>query len=379
MGTRAAKRDAAIHHGLIAWYRRHARDLPWRRTRDPYAIWLSEVMLQQTRVETVIPYYQRWLEAFPTVEALANASEDAVLKLWEGLGYYRRARNFHRAARVVATERAGRLPETAEQWQTLPGVGRYTASAVASIAFDEAVPVVDGNVKRVLARLDRIDAPIDDRETVALMWRRAASILLAGSASEPGTPGAFNQAMMELGARVCVPRRPSCLLCPVRASCDARSAGVQEALPVKGAKRVVPRADWVSAWITRGGRILAGQRPPGLLGGLWELPTTTVQPGETDGDALTRMVGEDLTAEVADRGKADRGKEEKAAAGQTIATIEHVFTHLRVTIRVAPVALAGKPVARRHVALKWVRRAELDALALPVAMRKLVRVILADR
>ncbi len=374
MGAHATKRDAAIHDGLIAWYRRHARDLPWRRSRDPYAIWLSEVMLQQTRVETVIPYYERWLEAFPTVQALADASEDAVLKLWEGLGYYRRARNFHRAAQVVANERAGQLPETAEQWQTLPGVGRYTASAVASIAFDEAVPVVDGNVKRVLARLERIETPTDDRETVASMWQRAEAILLAGSVKEPGTPGAFNQAMMELGARICVPRRPSCLLCPVAASCRGRAAGVHETLPIKGPKRVVPHADWVSAWITRGGRVLVGQRPPGLLGGLWELPTTTVAPGETDADALARMVRADLAADVAEpsHGKA-------VGSDQTIATVDHVFTHLRVTIRVTPLALVGKPVAQRHVALKWVRRAEFDTLALPVAMRKLVRASLAKR
>lgn len=353
-----AQRAAWIHRTLVAWYRAQARDLPWRRTRDPYRVWLSEVMLQQTRVAAVKPYYRRWLQAFPDVAALAAASEEQVLKHWEGLGYYRRARNLHRAARTVVRERGGRMPGSASDWQCLPGVGRYTAGAVASITCGEAVAAVDGNGKRVLARLERIEAPIDAPSVTARLWQRAQTLV----AAEKGMAGDFNQALMELGARICVPRRPLCAQCPLETTCFGRAAGVEASLPLRRARRAVPEAVWVVALIVRGGRYLMAQRPPGLLGGLWEFPSTTREPGEDDRVALERLLREDLaTAGV--------------AAG-TMLSVEHAFTHLRVTLRLAPVTLSGAaPRALRHVALRWARRGERDRLASSVAMRKLFRAL----
>jgi A/G-specific adenine glycosylase len=224
----------ALRRALLTWFRRAARDLPWRRTRDPYRIWLSEVLLQQTRVRTVPPYYARLVIAFPTVRRLAAAPLEHVLKLWQGLGYYRRAVNLHRAARVIMDQRRGVLPRSAAEWQELPGVGRYTACAIASIAYSEPVPVVDGNVRRVLARLLAVRAPIDGQATQKRLWK-LAEMLLARRA-----PGAFNQALMELGARACTPRRPGCMACPVRGWCAAHLSDTQHDLPVRRRKRPSP-------------------------------------------------------------------------------------------------------------------------------------------
>ncbi|MBI3119584.1 MAG: A/G-specific adenine glycosylase, partial [Candidatus Hydrogenedentes bacterium] len=218
---------AAIRRALLAWYRQEARDLPWRRTADPYRIWISEVMLQQTRVDQGLPYYERFLDAFPDLATLAAASEDQVLKAWEGLGYYTRARNLHKTAQTVAEQHGGKLPERAELLQLLPGVGRYTAGAIASICFGERVPVLDGNVKRVLARVHRIEDSIDDPATEKELWILAAELV------PPRGPGEFNQSMMELGARLCTPKKPRCEECPVSAHCSAFAAGVQELLPAR--------------------------------------------------------------------------------------------------------------------------------------------------
>ncbi len=346
----------AIQRTLLAWYRAHARDLPWRRTRDPYRIWLSEVMLQQTRVETVVGYYTRWVAALPTVEVLAAADEDQVLKLWEGLGYYRRARNFHRAAKVVVVERAGRLPTDAKTWLTLPGVGRYTAGAIASIVFGEPVPVLDGNVKRVLSRLFRIESSIDDKVTIDALWDVAAR-LVPGDAA-----GDFNQALMELGARVCVPRRPSCLVCPLADPCRARRAGVQEKLPVRKAKRPVPYRDDVAALVSRGGRYLLAKRPEGLLGGLWEFPGGPVAEDETQSSALVRNLKDRLGVD--------------SAVGALRGQVRHAFTHRRVTYHLYNVRLVGgTPAPRFHTELRWARRAEWDDMALPVAMQRLIALL----
>ena len=291
---------------LIDWYAVARRDLPWRRTRDPYRIWLSETMLQQTRVDTVVPYYERFLARFPTLEALALADEEAVLREWAGLGYYARARNLHRAAGAVLRDHGGDLPRDASALASLPGVGRYTAGALRSIAFGEPAAVVDGNVKRVFARLAGARSMSDGD-----LWRMAESLLPEHAA------GDWNQALMELGATVCTPRKPACPLCPVRASCAARTHGDPEAFPAP-AKRATPRrVRALAGLLTRRGRVLLLRRPSrGLLGGLWELPT---------------VEGADAPALVAAlRERTGLG----TAVGPSLGRLRHQFTHRDLALEV---------------------------------------------
>src|SRR5438477_7801382 len=231
---------------LLAWYRKEARDLPWRRTRDPYAIWVSEIMLQQTQIATVIPYYERWMKRFPTVKALARAPLDDVLKVWEGLGYYARARNLHQAARVLKS-----LPKTSEAWRSGPAVGAYTAAAIASIAHGERAAVFDGNVRRVLSRLEARD--------------------VTAAPAPRGKPGDYNQALMELGQRVCTFRAPKCDACPLAADCKARASGTPEAWPSKKPRKEVPHKEVAIGVIWDADRFYVQRREEeGLLGGLWE-------------------------------------------------------------------------------------------------------------
>lgn len=347
----------AIQRALLAWFEAEARDLPWRKTSDPYKVWLSEVILQQTRVEQGLPYYNRFVEAFPTVEALASAPEDAVLKRWEGLGYYTRARNLHKAAKTVVELYGGELPRAPEALQLLPGVGRYTAGAIASIAFGVRAPVVDGNVKRVLARLFNIEESIDDGETEKVLWGLADTLVPAAR------PGDFNQAMMELGARICVPKSPDCGSCPVAKLCQARRAGVQEDRPVRNAKKAVPHKEIVIAAIEKDGKFLLGKRPPtGLLGGLWEFPGGKIEPGETHAQALTRECDEELGVRV--------------RVGGMVACVKHAYTHLRVTLNVYRCrAVSGKPKAKTHTELRWVDPADFDQYAFPKANHKFLELL----
>jgi A/G-specific adenine glycosylase len=262
--TPAALRD--LRHALLAWYNAHRRDLPWRRDAGPYRVWLSEIMLQQTRVAAVIDHYSRFLQKFPNVQTLAAAREASVLAAWSGLGYYHRARRMHRAAKLIARQREGILPRTTEEWCMLPGIGRYTAAAIASIAFGEAVAVVDGNVERVL---DRMFGATEGREAA---WQRAESLL------ERQRPGDFNQAMMELGATICTPRAPQCPICPLRKWCTSR--GAKDALPQPTRKR-----KQLAYGVAReNGSILLVQRPANasLMAGMWELPP--VSDAQRNGD-----------------------------------------------------------------------------------------------
>jgi A/G-specific adenine glycosylase len=345
-------KQASLRRVLLGWFAREARDLPWRRTSDPYRIWLSEIMLQQTRVEAVIPYYERFLKAFPTVRDLAAAREDAVLKAWEGLGYYSRARNLHKAAKVIVGDHAGQLPETAEQWRQLPGIGPYTAGAIASIASGLAETAVDGNVLRVLSRIFGIGESIDESATKELIGSIAAALLPRKQA------GAFNQALMDLGARVCIPRRPRCVACPVSRWCDAYRHGIQDQLPVRTAKKAIPHHEIVVAVVRRNGRYLIGKRPTsGLLGGLWEFPGGKIEPGETHEQALVREVREETGLEV--------------SVGACIATVDHAYSHFAVTLHVyACEAIAGRARAHFHSELKWVLRSQLDGYAFPAANRR---------
>ncbi|MDX9975736.1 MAG: A/G-specific adenine glycosylase [FCB group bacterium] len=346
-----------IRRHLLEWYGREARDLPWRRTRDPYAIWLSEILLQQTRVDQGLPYYERFIAAFPTVAALAAADEERVLKAWEGLGYYARARNMQKAARVILNERNGLLPATLEEWQSLPGVGRYTAGAVASIAYGVRAPVLDGNVKRVLSRLLDVEESIDDPAMTEALWERAATLVPRDA------PGDFNQGMMELGARICVPRGPRCGECPVRKHCLAFQLGTQELRPVRKARKAVPFHETVGLIIRRNGRYLLAKRPAkGLLSGLWEFPGGKVEPGESHADALHRIAREHLGVEV--------------KVGGVVAVVDHAYSHLKVRLSLYACALAkGTPKANAHDDLRWVPRGQFDLYAFPNVNRKILHLL----
>jgi A/G-specific adenine glycosylase len=272
---------------LLAWFDLHRRDLPWRRTRDPYAIWLSEVMLQQTRVETVLPFYNRFLARFPTVEDLARAGIEEVLTLWSGLGYYRRARQLHAAAQKIAE--LGSFPATLEALLALPGIGAYTAAAVASIAFGVAAPVMDGNVERVLSRCLALDE--DPRAAGA----RRRLLAAAAELLDPRRPGDGNQALMELGATLCSPRNPKCLLCPLRAGCRAAAAGDPERYPLPKMKRATERLRLLVAVVEEDSGVLLFRRPEGsaLLAGTWELPWVPLAENgvEVAGDPRSSLAG----------------------------------------------------------------------------------------
>lgn len=343
---------AAFRRALLAWYRRHKRLMPWRDTGDPYRIWLCEVILQQTRVEQGTPYYERFVAAYPTVHALAGAPEDAVLKLWEGLGYYSRARNLHRAAKIVSAEMGGEFPRTADALEKLPGIGRYTAAAIASIAFNEPAAVLDGNVMRVLARLYAIEESIDAGPTRKRLWE------LAGDLVAPRAPGDFNQGIMELGSTVCKPAAPLCGSCPVRAHCAAFARGLQDRLPIRKEKTPTPHHEMVAAAIKRNGRYLLGQRPQnGLLGGLWELPNGRVEPGESHEMALRRIV------------RAATGL--AGEPGGMIASVKHAYSHFRITLTVyAFRAPRGRAAPDGGTPLRWVPRRGFEDLAFPKSHHK---------
>lgn len=345
---------------LLAWWDAGHADLPWRWTKDPYAIWVAEVMLQQTQITTVLPYYERWMTRFPTVEALAEASLDDVLKLWEGLGYYSRARNLHAAARQVATEHGGRLPHTLDGLLKLPGVGRYTAGAVASIAFDIPAPVLDGNVIRVLSRIFDIDEDVTRAATRNRLWE------LAAAAVPKERPGDFNQALMELGQLICMPQAPRCLICPANVLCLARQRGTQLERPVRPARRATPHHDVVAGIIwrdgapSRSGQFLIAQRPlDGLLGGLWEFPGGKVEPGEAPGDALKREIHEELALVI--------------RPGAFLTKVDHAFTHFRITVHAFHAAYAGGEP--QHVAVAdhaWVTLDDLEQYAFAVTNRRII-------
>jgi A/G-specific adenine glycosylase len=298
-----------LQRALVDWYRAGHRDLPWRRTRDPYAIWVSEIMLQQTRVETVTPYFERWMARFPSVRALAAAPLDEVLAAWAGLGYYARARHLHAAAREVAARYDGRVPSEPEAVRALPGVGRYTAGAILSLAFGRAEPILDGNVTRVLARLEALD---DQPAALApRLWRRAAQLVPADAAAD------FNQALMELGATVCTPRAPRCPDCPLASRCAARRSGRPEAFPRARPKRAVPTVRAATVLLEREGRVLLVRRPPaGLWGGLWEPPTGELAAGEHPLDGARRVV--------------ERFTHLRPDGLECIHRFDHVLTHRRI-------------------------------------------------
>ncbi len=346
---------------LLRWFERHKRDLPWRREpRDPYRVWLSEVMLQQTQVATVIPYFERWLRRFPTLEALAAAPLDDVLKLWEGLGYYARARNLHAAAQIVLRDYGGQLPRTVEGLMALPGIGRYTAGAIASLAFGARAPALDGNARRVLSRVFGLSRP-----TAAELWALAESLLPRGRA------GAFNEALMELGATICAPRAPQCAACPLRAMCQARADGAPEAYPARPTRQKTPHHEVLTVVLVDGaGRALLGQRPrDGLLGGLWEFISAELRAPNPDAQ------GRPGCADLADLILRRSGLKVRPSRAQPLGAVKHAFTHFKMTRQVWLVRLP-KPVRaplrpQGYARLVWATPEEIEQLALTRSDRRI--------
>jgi A/G-specific adenine glycosylase len=348
---RAAPDPAALAGALLDWFDGRERDVPWREESDPYRIWVAEVMAQQTRIDTVRDYYGPFLERFPDVESLAAAELDDVLKAWEGLGYYARARRLREAAREVMAGYGGRLPSEPERLRSLPGIGAYTAGAVASLAFGLPEPAVDGNVRRVLSRLFDIASP-----TAAALEERARSLLEAA----PDRPGDLNQALMDLGSQLCTPGSPACAGCPAAAACLALARGTVAERPPVRRRGPLPHRVVATAVVWRGGRVLITRRPAeGLLGGLWEFPGGKVEEGETPREAARRELAEELGIEV--------------EVGDPLGTVEHAYSHFRITLHAYHARLvAGEPRPAAADALAWVQPDALDDYAFPAANLRLI-------
>jgi A/G-specific adenine glycosylase len=353
-------------NSLLRWWDEGHTLLPWRENPDPYAIWVSEIMLQQTQIATVIPYYGRWMQRFPTVFALARVSLDEVLKQWEGLGYYSRARNLHAAAQIVVADYDGKLPRSDAELIKLPGIGRYTAGAIASIAFDQPVPILDGNIIRILSRLTDLADDVTKTATKKKLWQLAAGLV------PQQRPGAYNQALMELGQHRCRPAAPLCSQCPLAAICLARERGTEQKRPVRPPRKRTPHYDVVAGIIWRAEEqsatapFLIAQRPlDGLLGGLWEFPGGKQEGGETLQQALRREIHEELAIDI--------------AVGVQLATVKHAYTHFRITLHAFHArALSNNP---KHIGVAnhaWVTLADLDAYAFAAADHQIIAALRAS-
>jgi A/G-specific adenine glycosylase len=330
---------------LLAWYHKNKRTLPWRGRADAYAVWVSEIMLQQTRVETVIRYFEKWMRFFPNVRALAAASEHEVLNAWEGLGYYSRARNLHKAAKIVAEHYSGEMPRDLNELRRLPGIGRYTLGAIASIAFRIDISTLDGNIKRVYSRIFDVSEPTDSPAGEKILWELADQHLPKGHA------GDYNQALMDLGATICVPKNPRCPICPVMKLCKARQNGTQNQRPVRKPKKEVPHYVHAAGVIVRRGdnppheAVLLAQRPPrGLLAGMWEFPN-----GRVDDDPA-KGLSEALRTGYRLRIRMSRNE-------GLLGVVQHGYTHFKVTVYAFRCELLSTP---QNANLKWVRLRDLE-------------------
>jgi A/G-specific adenine glycosylase len=337
---------------LLTWYHQHGRTLPWRGRTDPYAVWVSEIMLQQTRVETVISYFEKWMRLFPTVGGLAAASEQEVLNAWEGLGYYSRARNLHKAAKIVSEEYDGDLPHDLNELRKLPGVGRYTVGAIASIAFGMDEPTLDGNLRRVFARLFDISELADSPTGEKILWKLAREHLPKGQA------GDYNQALMDLGATICTPKNPRCLLCPLTEICEARANGTQEQRPVLKPKKEIPHHTLAAGVILKDGKVLLAKRPSkGLLGGMWEFPNGRIIEGDPD-DGVAPVLETEYRLKV--------------RRNETLGIVKHGYTHFRVTVyayRCEPISIPD------NGNLKWVKLKELENYPMGKVDRQIARML----
>jgi A/G-specific adenine glycosylase len=336
---------------LLTWYSQHGRTLPWREDTDPYAVWVSEIMLQQTRVETVISYFEKWMQLFPNVQELANASERDVLNAWEGLGYYSRARNLHKAAKTVVDKYGGNLPTDLKELRSLPGIGRYTVGAIASIAFGMDEPTLDGNLRRVFARLFDVDKSADSPAGEKILWELAAEHLPRGQA------GDYNQALMDLGATICLPKNPRCLICPLMEICEARIRGTQEMRPVLKPKKETPHYIHAAGVVIKGKKVLLSKRPSkGLLGGMWEFPNGRVNRNPAEELETALKSGYKLTVQK----------------GEALGIVKHAYTHFRVTVH----AFRCEPVSiTENEDLKWVKLKEMEDFPMGKVDRQIARLL----
>ncbi len=351
-----------IAASLLSWYDENKADLPWRGG-DAYAVWLSEIMLQQTQIETVIPYYNRFLEKFPSIHDLAHSDLDSILKLWEGLGYYSRARNLYKTSQIVSEDFEGNFPSDVTKLLDLPGIGRYTAGAIASIAFDVRAPLLDGNVIRVFSRWLDLADDVTQTKTKNYLWDIADELVPAER------PGDFNQALMELGQKICTPKNPDCAACPVQEICAAYANGTRSERPVKKKRAKTPHYD-VAAGIIRNeqGLLLIAQRPlDGLLGGLWEFPGGKQEQGETMPECLKRELQEELAIEV--------------EVGALFVKVKHAFTHFKITLHAYECSYLGSsdgsdaPQAIEAADWAWVTEDELEQYSFGKADREVIKAL----
>ncbi|WHH61499.1 A/G-specific adenine glycosylase [Petroclostridium sp. X23] len=342
-----------IQENLLKWFDKNKRDLPWRKTKDPYKIWISEIMLQQTRVDTVIQYYQRFVKRFPAVKELAEADEQDVLKHWQGLGYYSRVRNLHKGAKMILKQYHGIFPDTMEEIKKIPGIGPYTAGAVLSIAFNQPYPAVDGNVLRVFSRIMDIHEDIAQASTVKLIQEKVKELIPQGRASD------FTEALMELGALLCIPANPLCLACPLYEQCEARARGVQNDLPVKTKKQKPKKMHMVFCVVKKGEEILMIKNPAnGLLGGLWSFPGK--EAGEKQDEEAVNQILEELKLNAIDIKK--------------IGTARHIFTHMDWDMHIYQCAVKNKEkIDEEHL---WITKEEFGDYPIPKVYQKVCKLIL---
>jgi A/G-specific adenine glycosylase len=363
-------RPIVIASALLDWISVGRRDLPWRHIRTPYAVWVSEIMLQQTQVASAAPYFERWMARFPSVHALAEAPLDDVLKAWEGLGYYARARNLHAAAQIIVVQHSGEIPADREVLLHLPGIGQYTAGAILSLAFGQAEPILDGNVRRVLCRVDDVTEEPKSPAVERYLWERAEALV---KAAPTGRAGDLNEALMELGALVCTPGRPDCAVCPLARWCLAHQRGVETDRPIKIPKKQTPHYDVTAALIQDAGRVLIVRRPAkGLLGGLWGFP------GSQAGDCNAPAAGPDTLAVcLADALRKTLGLQ--LEVGEALPTIRHAYTHFRITLHPFRCrVVSGEPRALGYPGVRWAPMAELTDYAFPVTDRKIAEMLHDD-
>ena len=344
-----------LQNKLLAWYEKEKREMPWRNDLNPYRILVSEFMLQQTQVKTVIPYFERWMKSFPTLQKLAKAQESTVLKHWEGLGYYSRARNLKKTAQIILKDYSGKVPDSMAEILKLPGIGRYTAGAILSIAFGQKVPVLDGNVKRVLSRIFLLKENGGDRKSENILWETMHSLLPETRA------GDFNQAFMELGATVCLPKSPLCLLCPLKQNCKAQKAGEQNLYPPRKQKTPSTKIEVSAAVILRRNKIYIQKRKVGgLMGGLWEFPGGKFESGESAEQCLTREIKEEMGVAL--------------HIDEKLMTVKHSYTRFRVTLHVFLCRIhSGRVSPTQCEEWDWVKREELDSYPFPAANVKIIK------
>jgi A/G-specific adenine glycosylase len=345
-----------LRQALLDWYAQFGRDLPWRCSRNPYPIWVSEIMLQQTQVKTVIPYYQRWLLQFPTIETLAMAEQQQVLKAWQGLGYYARARNLHRAAQEIVQNHGGNFPADLAAAIALPGIGRTTAGGILSAAFNQPLPILDGNVKRVLVRFFALELP--PNKITNRLWQLSEDLL------DSEQPRNFNQALMDLGATVCTPKNPACSICPWATHCRAYNLAMQNELPVSETRTPIPHKFIGVAviWNDQQQILIDRRRQEGLLGGLWEFPGGKLEPGETIEECIKREILEELGIEI--------------QVGDRLITVDHAYSHFRVTLNVHHCRhLSGDPQPIECDEIRWVTLDELHQYPFPKANVRIIEAL----